>query len=582
MSDSITLLSGFDDEVRIDGRIGLLFECAPDAVKKRYSSSAVHYLHELVGDYEAVKQSAFDLSQKLLRDEPLLRGLPQVTICDELVMRDLQILTHTKNLHDWITTHGVKKVFFPAPSRFADGLKWFSDYLGSGLSIDAPLSSDGWMLSSLCRSLKRIQSGKCAFEVVSNELRQIINRIDPYHRRQILKRNQHSKSGQIWFYSTALTFTQIGLTYEPYFPMPFNYLIENPYTGGIPLSNVGRRFFSPYDYSEIKFAPTADEVKNAQNAISKHITSVSLTTHEASIRDAYLECMGYNVFKYRLLPQGLYQTRLFERFVEITEPKAVVVGNPVFEGYVLQAARKAGIPTFLLQHGILGDYCQFLDLPVDHYIVRGSFWQEFLAETPRQRSIVLNPPYADTNKPNVHSYENPVVLFLATPIANTSMTGGSSELKDILSELLKICQLKNIELVVRVHPLEKVGAYEKIVNTLLSSKRTQVKVTYSQGSGLEKLLSRSLVALTSASTVFLDCIRKQVPVVSFGWYDFSYKRQLEKYCVFHFCKDLIELNEMIIKAIDGKLPAYDKALEPFLSNNSEEYIKQELARLIAR
>jgi hypothetical protein len=107
-----------------------------------------------------------------------------------------------------------------------------------------------------------------------------------------------------------------------------------------------------------------------------------------------------------------------------------------------------------------------------------------------------------------------------------------------------------------------------------------VPVTYSQGPGLDDVLERAAVAVTFSSTAFLDCLRHRVPIVSFGWHDFSYKHQLEEYGVFHFCDNLADLRQLIRLALQGELPEYSASVAPFLADSSEVEIERTLERLL--
>jgi hypothetical protein len=106
-----------------------------------------------------------------------------------------------------------------------------------------------------------------------------------------------------------------------------------------------------------------------------------------------------------------------------------------------------------------------------------------------------------------------------------------------------------------------------------------VQVTYSQGPGLDDLLARSAVAVTFCSTVFLDCLRYRVPIISFGWHDFSYKRQIEEYGVFHFCNSLGDLERLIGLALCGNLLEFSASAAPFLANTTDDEVSGALRRL---
>ena len=155
----------------------------------------------------------------------------------------------------------------------------------------------------------------------------------------------------------------------------------------------------------------------------------------------------------------------------------------------------------------------------------------------------------------------------------------SADAADILRALLHVASEMKTELIVRVHPLEPIFAYERAVREM-SSELADVKVTYSQGSSLEPLLARSAVAVTFASTAFLDCLRRHVPIVSFDWHDFSYRRQLEKHGVFHFAGSLAELRQLARRAVLGDLAAFSGDDSALLNRTPADELVHTLSRCV--
>jgi hypothetical protein len=571
---SFQLLSEISTPVPRDHH-GLLFQCAPDAPGLTGATAAVP-LVELIGEFDMVKQQAARLARKLLQDEPLVRGLQQLAIFEELVIRELQQIIHAKNLHDTLLKRGVTQCSIAGDEPIAEHLLAVAKACGSQLEIDACTSTrkSRKRFASIHRSFDRILESGFHRGVVAREFNEAVSRIDPYHRRPRLTRVRPQKGG-IWFYSTAHTFTAIGLLYESWFPQQFQFLVENPITGGVPLSMHQRKFASPYDYVANGHAPESGEAELATQIIRAHLASVDVDDEERTLVKVYLDGPGFATFERRLLPKGLFQTALFRRFVEQVAPACIVVGNPVFEGYLLHAARNAGVPTILLQHGILGDFCQFIDPPVDHYVVRGQFWRDFLPAPAANRAHVLNPP--QTSVTEVQSGTRTKVVFLTAPYAQIRFSA-SSDLRDILCSLLHVCRENDATLVIRVHPMEQIGYYARLVSSMPES--VGVSIEYSQGPGLMQLLSHAAAAVTYCSTVFLDCLRFRVPIISFDWHNFSFKKQITKEKVFHFAASLENLKNLVRKALRAELPAFEGATDPFLGQTQEQCLRNQLAVLL--
>lgn len=561
--------------------VGLLFECAPDGSAMDLYPQAIG-LTRLIGDFEDAKVKAYELARKLLADEPKFRGLQQLAIFEEIVIRELQRAFHLLHLHEFLVSQGFTQCDFAGDSEFSSGLTYVAAQLGGSLMVTAPpLAPSYTSWDRFRRSWQRVRSAGFSHRAAAREWHQVLERLDPYHRRARVKPERvQPKPNAIWFYTTAYTFTRIGQYYEPYFPQAFEYLVENPQTGGEPLRAARRPFTSVYAFGARHMEPSATELLATQQAIVTHLNAVRLSRIEIVARQLLLNSSFFQTFLARHLPRGLYATALFDHWVDATYPAALVVGNPVFESHALHAARLHGIPTILLQHGILGDYCQLSDPPVDHYVVRGTFWRDFLAAAPRARARVLEP--AGGLSPSKHvTSERKAILFLTAPY-RTDAFMHFADLDDILRVVLAGATDADSELIIRVHPMEEIGFYQSKISQWVQTRGIQVMVTYSQGAGLDELLNRATVAVTYCSTVFLDCLRHRVPIVSFGWHDFSYKRQIEAHGVFYFAEDLAGLSRLTARGLQGDLPAYAHSTKPFLADTPDKVLRDELAKLAQR
>ena len=558
--------------------IGVPFEVAPDSALSARFADALP-LARLIGDFEDKKIQAHALARRLLADEPVLRGVRQLGVFEEVVIRELQRGFHLLHLHEELLANGIDECVFAEPASLGSELARLAQMLGDKLRVTTAGPQRNSAASSLKRSWRRLRASGLATSALRMELHQLVERIDPYHRRHALSRKkQQRRHNDIWFYTTARTFTNIGLLYEPYFPHSLRFLVESPLTGGKPLQEIGRPYVSLYDFADNDFAPSASELRTARDLIERHLTNAAVTNGEKILRDLFVRGAFFQNFLGRHLPHGLFVARVFERWLDAAQPAALVVGNPVFEGPALALAQQRGIPTLVLQHGILGDFCQFVDPPADHYVVRGAFWRDFLAPPVRPRALVLNPPEPNPATPQ-QSGSRRSILFLTSPYSMQEFLN-EADLDDILRSLVTTAASERVELIIRVHPLEQVADYRVRLKTLFGKTLDGVDVTFSQGSELHSVLSRAAVAVTYSSTVFLDCIKLGVPIVSFDWHHFSYKRQIKEYGVFHFARNLGHLRELLTEALRGSLQGYRGTIEPFLANSSAEEIRAGLAQAI--
>jgi hypothetical protein len=559
--------------------IGVPFEVAPDSTLSARFADALP-LSRLIGDFEDKKIQAHALARRLLAHEPALRGVRQLGVFEELMIRELQRGFHLLHLHDQLLANGVDECVFAEPANLGSELATLAQMLGAKLRVTTTGPRPNSAASSLKRSWRRLRASGLAASALRMELHQLLQRIDPFHRRHVFSgKKQQWRHNDIWFYTTARTFTNVGLLYESYFPHSLRFLVESPLTGGKPLQEIGRPYVSLYDFAHNEFVPAASELRTARGLIERHLTNVAVTGGEKTLRDLLVSGTFFRDFLDRHLPHGLFVTRVFERWLDAAQPAALVVGNPAFEGPALTLAQRRGIPTLVLQHGILGDFCQFIDPPVDHYVVRGAFWRDFLAPAVRPRALVLNPPEPSPTAAPRQLDSPRSILFLTSPYSMQEFWN-EADLDDILRSLVATAASERVELVIRVHPLEQVAEYRVRLETLFGKTLDGVDVTFSQGSGLHSVLSRAAVAVTYSSTAFLDCIKLGVPIVGFDWHHFSYKRQIKEYGVFHFAQSLAHLRELLTEALRGSLQGYRGTIEPFLAKSSAEEIRAGLDQAI--
>jgi hypothetical protein len=559
--------------------IGVPFEVAPDSTLSARFADALP-LSRLIGDFEDKKIQAHALARRLLAHEPALRGVRQLGVFEELVIRELQRGFHLLHLHDQLLANGVDECVFAEPANLGSELATLAQMLGAKLRVTTTGPRPNSAASSLKRSWRRLRASGLAASALRMELHQLLQRIDPFHRRHVFSgKKQQWRHNDIWFYTTARTFTNVGLLYESHFPHSLRFLVESPLTGGKPLQEIRRPYVSLYDFAHNEFVPAASELRTARGLIERHLTNVAVTGGEKTLRDLLVSGTFFRDFLDRHLPHGLFVTRVFERWLDAAQPAALVVGNPAFEGPALTLAQRRGIPTLVLQHGILGDFCQFIDPPVDHYVVRGAFWRDFLAPAVRPRALVLNPPEPSPTAAPRQLDSPRSILFLTSPYSMQEFWN-EADLDDILRSLVATAASERVELVIRVHPLEQVAEYRVRLETLFGKTLDGVDVTFSQGSGLHSVLSRAAVAVTYSSTAFLDCIKLGVPIVGFDWHHFSYKRQIKEYGVFHFAQSLAHLRELLTEALRGSLQGYRGTIEPFLAKSSAEEIRAGLDQAI--
>ena len=156
------------------------------------------------------------------------------------------------------------------------------------------------------------------------------------------------------------------------------------------------------------------------------------------------------------------------------------------------------------------------------------------------------------------------LLFITTPYDILPFFH-HEDLKDILRSLLRVAHAHKRRLVVRVHPQEKIVQYKDLARQLQAELGIVADVSFSQGAGVEEILAQSCVAVLYFSTMFLDCLRHRIPIISFGWHWFPNKRQFEEEAIFNFASNLAHLESLLQKSLAGELAPKQGGLEEFLA-----------------
>ncbi|OGT37993.1 MAG: hypothetical protein A3F11_03215 [Gammaproteobacteria bacterium RIFCSPHIGHO2_12_FULL_37_14] len=568
----ITLLTKWAEDASVlGGDLGLLVECSTDS-KLSSSFRDAFPIEQLIGNKADTRRLACHMANRLLAEEPFFRGVPQLTIFQEVVSLELHKTFHLIQLHDFLLRNGYKACEFIFPSWWGDELDKLTKFTGSSLRVIIP----GHAKPSLWRKLlNHIDFRHFSISEAHHFLRLVIDRIDPFHRRLMLFKNSiHNKvvKNRLWFYTTAVNYTNISLLYAEYFPESLQYLVENRQTGGKPLRKGQHIFTNLYDFSSPKFIPSRSEVSNVANKIYHYLLSVPLNDSERLARTIFMSGNWLEMFFSRLLSRGLYCSSIFENWITITKPTALIVGNAGYEAYALYKARYHNVSTIMLQHGVVADYDRHLDFPVDHFIVRGKFFYERLSGPSQKRALLLNPPMT-VEQGRQHSPST--IVFITTPL-HFRHVALEVDQDSILRSLIDTVSRSSKKLIVRVHPLERMMNYKNKIDKLLKDSSNDLEIIYSQYDNLDGLLSQAAAVVTFGSTVFLNCIKHQVPIIGFDWVDFGLKNDLKAYGIFYFSKNLADFSRLVNMACCGELNIDLDNSDHFLVDSSAEDIKSKI------
>jgi len=566
MSKTVYLLSGGSDLERAAGTAGLLCELAPDspAVRNRRGCSGPG---ELLGSRDLVLKSAHALVTKLLQHAPLVEGVSLLALYEENLLEHVSAALQAFNLDRWIASQGFSHCHFGSYSPWLERLKNVRTVTGSTYEIEAslpPFQSDKWG-----RGLQKLWNSRPTPGEVFRRIVPLWSRYGAA--RAYRKTAEDAPRGGIWFYSTAYTFTKIGLEYETYLPQKLNYLVEDPTTGGKRLRELGRQSHPLYGWSRPADVPTRAEVRSLAKQTTDAISAVPLSGTDHVLRELLLKSEFWELYLTRWLPFAIFNRRALQRWFESVRPEMILVGNAGYERALLLHEDVRHVPTVMLQHGVMHWVLAVMDEPVDVFLLRGPFFQRSISEELRRKTVILNFPGSAGTTAAEKPLGRTCILFITAPMEITELYHHEGK-RDILRSLIRVAHDRRRPLIIRVHPMEKISSYQRMAAELQQELGVHVDVSYSQGPGAEEILSRSCVAALYASTMFLDCLRHGIPIVSFGWHWFANQKQYESEEIFNSARDLVHLEALLKKGVDGDLPVRRSGLEQFLAHTRPDEI----------
>ncbi len=555
------------------GSVGLLSEFAPDSPCLR-AAEQCYRPEEILGSPDDALPVAYALVSKLLVNTPVIEGLPVLRVLEELMLEQVSYIVQAFHLDRWISSGDFAHCRFNAYSPWLDRLKRVREVTSSGYSLEADVP---FMQSrSGARSLRKIWDAKASPSELFRRAMPLWSRSLAAASRRALTRRV--PRGGIWFYSTAYNYTKIGLQYEPYLAQKPNFLVEDEGTGGKRLREVGREGHWLYAWSRRSDIPSSAEVRDAARRIEDSVASVELIAEETALRSVLLKSDWWRHLLVRRLPFFLFNNRALQRWREAVRPEMIVVGNAGDERALLLSEGVERVPTVLLQHGIMHWTYGVTDEPVDVFLLRGPFFQRSVNEKFRRKTVVRNLPGANATRAQPVNAERKEILFITTPYDVPELYHPKDR-ADILRSLLRVAQSMHRRLMIRVHPNETIAEYEQAIADLQRELGLQADVGYSQGPGAEEVLARACVAVLHFSTMFLDCLRHGIPIVSFGWHWFPNKSQFEQENIFQFAPDLRGLESLVLQGMEGKLSIRRGGLAEFMAPSDPKELAEFFQRI---
>ncbi len=232
---------------------------------------------------------------------------------------------------------------------------------------------------------------------------------------------------------------------------------------------------------------------------------------------------NWTAFELRMLVR---MTDCWQNYLKNEKPRLIVMASAWgLEGWLAQVARAQSIPVLLFLHGALGGYF-YTQTPIEAegLVVWGEFWRNLWRPQEREKIFVWT---LDELFPRVarRPAARRRLTFFSWATSSLPYYNAAELMNGLIEVLYILFQDPEIALTVRFHPAENPSDFIRHWTTKYGAIPHNLRL--SKREPLQEILEETDVALMFRSTVLLNCLRNNIPVVMPGWIDFAWNDSLE-------------------------------------------------------
>jgi hypothetical protein len=267
------------------------------------------------------------------------------------------------------------------------------------------------------------------------------------------------------------------------------------------------------------------------------------------------------------LPLLTTLTSCWEKYLDQAEPRLVVMAHQWgIEGWFTQIARRRGITVLQVMHGVLGGHL-YTQTPIlsSTLVVCGNFWRDLWREDQRSKILVNNPEGWIQKGARQKSTVRRSLTFFSWPISQSPFYNFYELMDGFIHIFERIAKGKKYRINIRVHPGENPFDFIQRWRHLYGSLPSEIHLT--KDDPLSQTLADTDVALMFRSTVMLNCMANNIPVVIPGWIDFGWNKALKKVSGIHLADDFNDLEERLIEYLEDPPQISRETVEPFVKSS---------------
>jgi hypothetical protein len=238
-------------------------------------------------------------------------------------------------------------------------------------------------------------------------------------------------------------------------------------------------------------------------------------------------------------------TACWSNYLRLAKPRLVVTASQWgFEGWLMAEARKQGIPTLQLLHGVLAGYFHTgRAIESDAMVVWGEFWRDLFPEEDHGKIHVANPGNIARLSRSSSEDRSRQITYFSWPLDQSPFYNPHDFQSGMIDVLSAVKDATGCRLCVRAHPLENIGDFVEHWRRRKGSFPPDIEL--SQYEPFESVLQRTDVALMYRSTILLDCQLNGIPAVIPGWIEYGWGPEIKRVDGVCFAKSFGEIRSVL-------------------------------------
>ena len=367
----------------------------------------------------------------------------------------------------------------------------------------------------------------------------------------------------ITFFSSYLNNSRILDAFVSLMPAPINWVLTNDSARAGASSSVDDKFWL------WQFSPSKDEA-SGWRVQDCHSTMDLNLSKEAILENWLTHSRVWRDWQNGHLSNLSALTHYWETYLKQARPRLAVMANQWgIEGWLILIAKSYGIPVMQIMHGVLGGHL-YTQTPIlaDIQVVPGEFWRNLWPEDQRRKIIVYNPTGHIAKIQRHASFKKKRLTYFSWPLMLSPFYNFCDLTDGLIGIFEKLLSRGGCEITVRVHSTENPYDFVRRWRHLCGALPEGLHI--SKHEPLAEILAKTDVALMYRSTVMLNCLISDIPVIMPGWIDFGWNKALVGVPRVYLACDFADLEQRLTNWLEDPPKVSTDVAEYFVRSPGED------------